>query len=106
MKSILLNKLLFPIWLALIVSIGCIYFSFEYDALADFKEAKFKSVEKQLLAVDCKGINPDVLISVSRQTFEDPRERAKLLRSFSFFLLALSFLFYFNVRNYLKVQNE
>ena len=106
MKSILLNKLLIPIWITLIVGIGNVYYSFKYDALADVKEAQFKSVEKQMLAIQCNDINKDVLISISRQTFKSLRDTADILRSFSFFLFGLCFLMFINVRKSLKLKHE
>jgi hypothetical protein len=56
MKSRLLNRLLIPVWLPLIVGVGCTYWSFEFNAVANSKEAKFVSVEQQLSAVQCSEL--------------------------------------------------
>ena len=91
-KLLLRNSLLFPVWIALFVAIGCAYWGFKFEALADAKEVRFKSVEQQLSAVDCKQIKTDVLLSIARQSFEAPRDNAKIFWSLAELFFVMSVL--------------
>jgi hypothetical protein len=102
LKSKLFSRLFIPAWLSLILGAGCIYWSFKFDSLAEVKEAKFKAVEKQISSIDCKEIRTDVVISIARQTFESPRDTAKILLSLSEFLLFVSFINLACVWKYIK----
>lgn len=92
MKSQLRSSLLFPVWIALAAAIGCAYWGFKFEDLADVKEVRFKTVEQQLSAVDCTQIKPDILLSIARQSFEGPRDNAKLFWNLSQFFFVLSVL--------------
>jgi hypothetical protein len=104
MKSRLLNRLLIPVWLSLIVGIGCTYWSFEFNAVANSKEAKFVSVEQQLSAVQCSELKTDVLISIARQSYESPRDVAKIFRALASLFFFVSLLNLYCVWRYLRLE--
>ena len=91
-KSLLRRSLLFPVWIVLASAIGCGYWGFKFEALADAKEVSFNSVEQQLSAIDCKQIDTETLLSIARLSFESPRDEAKILWSFAVFLFGVGVL--------------
>jgi hypothetical protein len=90
-------------WLALVASIGCVYWSFQFDAVANSKEAKFISVERQLSAVNCTELKTEVLLSIARQTYESPRDVANLFRALAGFFFFISVLNLSCVWKYLRL---
>ena len=92
MKSKLRSSLLFPVWIALVAAIGCAFWGFKFEALADDKEVRFKSVEQHLSAVDCTRIETDVLLSLARQSFEAPRDNAQIFWGLAQLLFVMSVL--------------
>jgi hypothetical protein len=103
-KSRLFSRLLIPVWLALVASIGCVYWGFQFDAVANSKEAKFISVERQLSAVNCTELKTEVLLSIARQTYESPRDVANIFRALAGFILFIGVLNLFCVWKYLMLR--
>ena len=104
MKSKLFSGLLFPVWISFFLAVSFAYVSFKFDALAQGKEANFKSAEKQLSAVVCKDIHTDVVLSIARLAYETPRNDAKIFEALAELLFFTSLLNLIFVWKYLKTK--
>ena len=102
MNSKLFSGLLVPVWISLVFAVSCVYVSFRFDAISQVKEVSYKSAEKQLAAIDCKDIRNDVLLSIARQTYEAPRDDAKIFQALAGFFFFTSMINLSCVWKYLK----
>ncbi len=91
MKSTFFNQLLIPIWIILIVSIGSLYWGFQFHAGAHDAEIKYNHLNNAMSLVECPTLNKNVVLAIARTSYTHGQQLANILFAFSFFLFMLGF---------------
>lgn len=106
MKTMLMNTLLIPGWIALLVATGCLYWDYKFHAQALKAENDFSVLEAGIKTIECPTVNKDVVLTIARNSIEQGQRFGDLSRSGAILFLGIGFINFVLILRHLKRDHK